>query len=38
MFAIVELYHTLVDAWREADLQARLGEWWYVVTHREVLD
>jgi hypothetical protein len=38
MFAIVELYHILLDAWQAADLPGHLGEWWWVVTHRHLLD
>jgi hypothetical protein len=38
MFALIELYHILADAWRAADLRARLAEWWYVVRHRDLID
>ena len=38
MFALTELYHILCDAWQAADLRSRLGEWWWVVTHRHLLD
>ena len=38
MFAITELNHILHDAWQAADLRGRLGEWWWVVTHRQLLD
>jgi hypothetical protein len=46
MFALTELYHILRDAlreaqraaWQAADLHGRLGEWWWVVTHRHLLD
>jgi hypothetical protein len=38
MFALVELYHILRDAWKDADLPGRLGEWWWVVIHRRLLD
>jgi len=31
MFALTELYHVLADAWRAADLLARLRAWWWVV-------
>lgn len=37
-FALCELYHTLRAAWEAADVKRRLREWWYVVTHRELLD
>ena len=29
MNAVVELYHTLADAWRAADLAERLRAWWW---------
>ena len=38
MNAIRELGYTLVDAWQAADLAARLAEWWWVVTHPELMD
>lgn len=38
MFALIELLHTLSDAWRTADLHTRLREWWWVVTHPHLLD
>ena len=38
MFAIVELYYILHSAWKAANLLDRLGEWWWVVTHRHLLD
>lgn len=37
-FALWELYHTLKAAWEVADLRGRLTEWWYVVTHQELVD
>ncbi len=33
-----ELIHTLIDAWRAADLVARLQEWWYVTRHPDLMD
>ncbi len=33
-----ELFYTLTDAWRAADLVARLQEWWYVVTRSDLID
>jgi len=36
--AIRELYLTPADALAEADLSARLREWWWVVTHPHLLD
>jgi len=38
MNAIRELTLTLADAWRAADLGGRLAEWWWVVTHPELMD
>jgi len=38
MFALTELYHTLADAWRAADLSKRLREWRWVVTHQCLLN
>ena len=38
MFALVELYHIMCDAWQAADLRSRLSEWRWVVTHRHLLD
>ena len=38
MFALLELCYTLRDAWQDADLSGRLYEWWWVVTHRPLLD
>jgi len=38
MFALTELYHTLADAWRAADLARRLRSWQWVITHRRLLD
>jgi len=37
MDALRELYWTLQDAWRAADLRRRLRSWWWVVTHPELL-
>jgi len=36
-FAVRELVWTLRDCWQEADVPGHLREWWYVVTHREVV-
>ena len=36
--AIFELIATLLDAWHAADLRGRLRAWWYVVTHRHLVD
>ena len=36
-FAFIELYHTLADAWRAADLPARLRAWRLVVTDNHPL-
>ncbi len=33
-----ELFYTLTDAWRAADLVARLQEWWYVVRRPGLMD
>jgi hypothetical protein len=46
MFALIELWQTLHAAlcealrvaWQAADLRGRLGEWWWVMTHRHLLD
>lgn len=38
LFAAVELLQTLYAAWNAADLWRRLQAWWYVVTHRRLLD
>ena len=38
MFALIELLHTLTDAWRAADLRTRLREWRWVITHPHLLD
>ncbi len=38
MNAARELAHTLIDAWRAADLVARLHEWWYVVCRPDLVD
>jgi hypothetical protein len=38
MFALTELYSTLKAALEAADLPNRLKAWWYVVTHRHLLD
>ena len=38
MNAMVELYHTLVEIWRAADLAGHLREWWWVVRHPDLLD
>ncbi len=38
MTATRELFHTLIDAWRAADLVARLQEWWYVARHPDLMD
>ncbi len=35
---LVELDQTIRDAWQAADLSARLQEWWWVVTHPQLLD
>jgi hypothetical protein len=35
--AIRELYWTLADAWKDADLWTRLQEWWYVVRNPQVV-
>jgi predicted HTH transcriptional regulator len=37
-FALWELYHTLEAAWEAADLRRRLAAWWYVITHRDLVD
>jgi len=41
-FAVKELFQTLQAAWRAAwraaDLSRRLECWWYVVTHRRLLN
>ena len=34
VFAVTELYLTLRDAWRAADVRRRLASWWCVVSHR----
>lgn len=38
MFALYELCETLADAWQAADLVGRLRAWWWVITHRDLLD
>ena len=46
MFALIELWQILCDAlcealraaWQAADLRGHLGEWWWVVTYRRLLD
>jgi hypothetical protein len=38
MFALIELWHVLRDAWQAADLSGHLSEWWWTVTHRHLLD
>lgn len=38
MFILYELRETLADAWRAADLVGRLKAWWWVATHRDLLD
>jgi hypothetical protein len=38
MFALRELFLTFRAAWQAADLPRRLASWWYVVTHRDLLD
>jgi hypothetical protein len=38
MFAVRELFHTLKAAWAASDLRRRLAAWWWVVTHRDLLD
>ena len=38
MFFIREFLSILRDAWREADLRRRFAAWWWVVTHRRMLD
>jgi hypothetical protein len=42
MFALRELLQVLADAlseaWAAADLGRRLGAWWWVVTHQDLVD
>ena len=38
MSAIVELYHTLIDVLQAGDLAGHLREWWWVITHHDLLD
>jgi hypothetical protein len=38
MFALTEFYRILCEAWQATDLRGRLGEWWWVVTHRHLLN
>lgn len=37
-FALYELKATVVEAWKAADLRRRLTAWWYVVTHRGLVE
>ena len=37
MFAIKELILVLRDVWAEADVGGHLREWWWVITHQELM-
>ena len=36
-FAVRELFKTLHAAWQAADLPRRMANWWYVVTHQDLI-